>query len=225
MTNIEIIRIKLTTQIPINQLHATGLRGSIASLALLKNRSEFHQHSPSGLVYRHPRIQYHVLNGQFQLAGIADGAFLLKAFPDLEQLIVYGQIYYIKPEVKTESNLIGVSEKMIRYHIITPWLPLNRDSFQAYLKLNDHHKKKLLLQKKLIGNLLSFSKSIQYEVKQEIKVNLNSYETGRCFTNDIKTGLLGFLGTFETNFQLTADGWGIGKWAGRGYGIMKLVEE
>ena len=81
------------------------------------------------------------------------------------------------------------------------------------------------LQRKLIGHLLSFSKIIKYEVPGEIIIKLNIYEYGRSFTNDIKTGLLGFMGTFETNFKLPQWGWGIGKWSARGYGLMKLMEE
>ena len=136
LMNIEITKINLLTEIPINQLHATGLRGSIGNLDLIKNRSEFHHHSNNGLIYKHPSIQYRIIEGQFQIAGIEEGSFLLKAFPDLDQLIVYDQKYYFKCKKNSLTEAVGLTDQFLKYKILTPWLPLNQVTFREYRQIN-----------------------------------------------------------------------------------------
>ena len=222
---IEITKIELSTSIPVNQLHGTGLRGSIGNLEIIKDRSEFHHHYNDKLVYQHPKIQYRILEGQFQIIGIEEGSFLLKAFQYLEQINVYDKQYYVRCQKNSITEDVGILNGFFKYKILTPWLPLNQDNYHEYKQCKNQQEKQIYLGRKFAGNILSFSKAIKYEVPSDILVHLNVYEYGRVFTNDIKTGLLGFLGTLESNFKLPQWGWGIGKWSARGYGVMKLMEE
>jgi len=221
----ELTKLDLITSIPINQLHGTGLRGTIGNLEILKNRPEFHHHFENKLVYQHPKIQFRILEGQFQIIGIEEGAYLLKAFPEVDKIKVYEQQYYVRCQKKSTSEMIGISDRFFQYKIITPWLPLNQQNYHEYNQLKNQEEGISYLEGKFANNIISFSKAIKYEVPSEIIVHLNVYEYGRVHTNDIKTGLLGFLGTLESNFKLPHWGWGIGKWSARGYGVMKLMEE
>ena len=223
--NIETTLITLVTSIPVNQFHATGLRGSLGNLNFLKNRPEFHHHFNNKLVYQHPKIQYRIFEGQFQIIGIEEGSYLLIAFPEIDRIKIYEQQYYVQTHKKSITETVGLSCDFHKYKIVIPWLPLNRENYREYKQLKNQKSKQNDLQGKFANNIISFSKAIKYEVPDDIIVRLNVYEYGRVYTNDIKTGLLGFLGTLETNFKLPHWGWGIGKWSARGYGIMKLMEE
>jgi len=221
MIRVELAKLDLVTNIPVNQFHATGLRGSVGNLEMLVNRSEFHHHKDEKLVYSHPKIQYRVENGMFHMVGIQEGAFLLKALPPIEKLEIYNQVYFTQNHTNSLVESIGLDEFIYEYKIITPWIALNQDNVKVYRTLKTRNERNEFLGKKLIGNLLSFSKTIQYEVPDTITIQGNFYEYGKAYSNDIKLGLIGFLGTFETNFKLPLFGWGLGKWSSRGYGIVR----
>lgn len=225
MKNIELTEMIFKSGIPINQLHATGLRGAISNRKIVAKRTEFHHHQDNHLVFSHPKIQYQVHEAQYRMIGAEEGSFLLQALPAIDHLKVYEQIYYFSTSKDTTVEQIGLSQQFFQYKIVTPWLALNQDNYREYRSLNNSDSKRNFLQKKMIGNMLSFSKSMKYEVVDEIKVTLHVYEYGKAYTNDINTGLIGFLGTMETNFKLPEIGWGLGKWASRGYGIMKFMED
>jgi hypothetical protein len=62
----------------LNQNHARWFRGAIGKLM---DRPEFHHHAGSGLAYQHPLIRYQVHGTEATIAGLAEGAFLLRSLP------------------------------------------------------------------------------------------------------------------------------------------------
>ena len=115
-----------------------------------------------------------------------------------------------------------MTEKRNTYSFLTPWLALNEKNYEKYQKLGEWIKRKELLKKILIGNIISMSKSLGYTVPEPIKANINKLKEVQ--TSLKGTTMLGFLGTFSVNFEIP-DYWGIGKSVSRGFGTVKRVKE
>ncbi len=81
---------------------------------------------------------------------------------------------------------------------------------------------KRFLEKILVGNLLSISKSLGYTVPSRIIADIGKVK--EVDTSLKGTHMLGFLGQFSVNFSIP-DYWGIGKSVSRGFGTVKRVGE
>ena len=75
-----------------------------------------------------------------------------------------------------------------------------------------------LLERVLIGNILSLSKAIGLEVTVRLRAEPCLLPSG---LEELKPGLqlLGFSGSFRVNFALP-QGWGLGKSSSRGFGTV-----
>lgn len=217
---IEKVEIWITCDKPI-ETDGTPVRGFLGNM--YRNRQEFHGHREDKLIYKHPLIQYKVFGGSALVIGLKEGAYLLKALPKLDHLEIYHQKYpVIKQNSNTESLYFGLTENTISYSFVAPWIGLNTENYKEYLRLRKRQKDaRVLLEKILIGNILSISKAIGYVVEGKIQVKVNLQESQ---TVDIKDGveLMAFQGEFETNF-LIPDFWGIGKFSSRGYGTVRCI--
>jgi hypothetical protein len=76
-----------------------------------------------------------------------------------------------------------------------------------------------MLEKILIGNILSFFKYSNYNVEKNIKVNIHFHEKETFFKSII---ILAFSGSFITN-ALIPDLVGLGKSVSRGFGTIKKI--
>lgn len=196
-----------------------AIRGFFGNL--YKNRPEFHGHKGNELIYKHPLIQYKIFDGSALVVGLKEGAYLLKAMPKLENFEIYHEKYPILKQ-NIISNVIpfGLTTGMIRYSFVTPWIALNEENYENYLIL----RKKIegadtLLERILVGNILSMSKAFGYEVKGKVQARAKVGEIGLI---NVKEGvdLLAFNGEFDINFYIP-DFWGIGKFSSRGYGAVR----
>lgn len=110
---------------------------------------------------------------------------------------------------------------MLLNYLEPPGLHLMRRIMRKYQKLGSSVKKKGLLEKILIGNIISMSKSLGYTVPEPINAKTEKLREVR--TSLKGTPMLGFLGTFSVNFEIP-DYWGIGKSVSRGFGtVMKQI--
>lgn len=219
MTKIEQTQVWITCDKVIEAPDGSAIRGFFGRT--YRNRPEFHGHRGDKLIYKHPLIQYKLFGGSALVVGLKEGAYLLKAVPKLKYL----EIHYQKNPIVKQHTLadvfpFGLAENIIRYSFATPWIGLNGDNYESYLTLRKKPKDAhTLLERILVGNILSMSKSIGYIVKDkvQVKAKLEESETIKV-KDDVK--LMGFKGEFETNF-LIPDFWGIGKFSSRGYGTLK----
>jgi hypothetical protein len=182
---------------------------------------EFHNHQGSSLIYKHPSIQYKIIGGSALIVGLKEGAYLLKAVPKLPYLEIYKERYVIyKQDLANQRVHFGLSETPILYRFLTPWLALNEINYQRYNELSDKEVLKCkILNKVLIGNILSMSKALGYCVDREIQINGSFKESGRIKAKN-EFEALAFTGEFFLNFSIP-DFWGIGKFSSRGYGTLK----
>lgn len=188
---------------------------------MYRNRSEFHGHRGGGLVYKHPLIQYKVFGGSALVIGLKEGAYLLKAVPNLEYLELYHQKHPILKQNICETSVpFGLTDKILRYTFATTWIGLNEDNYENYLSLKHEQSKTYsLLERILIGNILSMSKSLGYVVKDKIRLKADLRENATVMVKD-DVELTAFHGEFETNFMIP-EFWGLGKFSSRGYGTVR----
>jgi hypothetical protein len=186
------------------------------------NRPEFHGHGLTGLVYEHPRIQYKVVNGRGLIVGLHEGAFLLQ-IAEIPVRLRLGskQVNVVGVDRVVRTVPFGLAEQRFEYEFVTPWVALNEDNhvrFQA-ARVRGKEETDELMRRVLIGNLLSMSKGLGYEVPGPIDASVSVGEPREVI---LKPGvvLLGFSGRFRTNF-LVPQIWGIGKQSARGFGTVQ----
>lgn len=185
-----------------------------------------HQHlTDNKLLYKAPLIQYKIFNGKPFVLGINEGADILqKIYDDIDYLKIGRSEYQIKEKaIVLRTDYFGTTDTNNSYSFLTPWLALNEKNYEQYQKFGTWAKKKELLEKILIGNIISMSKSLGYTVPEPIRANIGNLKEVHSKLKG--TPMLGFLGSFSVNFEIP-DSWGIGKSVSRGFGtVMKVRSE
>lgn len=199
---------------------AAKLRGFFATR--FNEYALLHQHiEVDKLLYTYPRIQYKIMGGEAVVLGIEEGAEVLKEIYDQYDELTLGESVYTIVErgliIKEEE--FGISPELLSYEFITPWLALSQQNYQRYME-SGRDERRELLQRTLIGNILSASKGLEYVVLDEIKVGIGRMRRQKC---ELKgTTFIGFLGRFMVNFQIP-DYMGLGKSVSRGFGTIRRL--
>ncbi len=215
-----ILKLKFDSPLGI-KVKAKDLRGAVANF--YPEERLLHQHHKDGTFdYFHPLVQYKVINNECLLVGCKEGAELLTGLDlVLKKILLGGQIYTIlTKEIEFYNISIGVIDSLKQYQFLTPWLALNEKNYDKYQRLGSWVKRKELLEKILVGNILSMSKSLGYTVPSPIKVDIKKLKEVPTSLKGVP--MLGFLGTFSVNFEIP-DYWGIGKSVSRGFGTINRV--
>lgn len=204
-------------------LRSKDLRGAIAHVN--KDNVLFHQHKEDGtFVYNYPLIQYKIIEGKGLLVGIDKGARVIANLNLLKKRMNFGKEKYIvqRQEMSFHKSAMGLFDGIRQYNFSSMWLALNEKNYEKYQRLGTQAKRKRLLEKILVGNIISMSKGLGYTVPAPIEAKIEKIK-------EVKTSLkgnpmLGFLGSFSVNFEIP-DYWGIGKSVSRGFGTVKKIEE
>jgi|SRR3989344_4988534 len=203
-------------------IQSKDLRGAIAGL--YPNEILLHQHFEDGAVkYNYPLVQYKYISGKCLIVGIDEGAKVINNLNLIGETVTFfrQEFRILKKDVSFQESAYGTTNTMTSYSFLTPWLALNEKNYEKYQKLGTWAKKKELLEKILIGNIISMSKSLGYTVPEPIKTNIGNLK--EVPTKLKGTPMLGFLGSFSVNFEIP-DYWGIGKSVSRGFGAIKKLE-
>lgn len=220
---IKSIELWLGTNSGISSNDADKIRGYIGRKFI--DDSFLHHHTENNkLIYSYPVVQYKVIDSNPLLIGIKDGVeSLWKVFDDMSELNLDNTAHEIFDKKSLLKQVhIGILDNQIPYSFLTPWLALNEKNYDKYQRLGSWANKKELLEKILIGNIISMSKSLGYTVPEPIKANIQNIK--EIQTKLKGTPMLGFLGAFSVNFEIP-DYWGIGKSVSRGFGTVKRVKE
>ena len=216
----ELAIVRFVTDRPVIQ-DAAKLRGFIAKH--YRQIIDFHHHQDGQFDYNHPLIQYKIIGGQAFIIGIKRGAILLRLIDLFEKLVLGGDKYLVKNQnLIVKPTEVSMSDQNIRYQFLTPWLALNEKNYGRYKTL-DRKGQIQLLNRILIGNILSMAKGLEYVVTSEIKVK--THLKPAAVPVKIKgVGMTGFSGEFEVNFNLP-DYIGLGKSVSRGFGTVKRIAQ
>lgn len=200
------------------QQDAQKIRGYLGNV-FKDNPFAHHHYTDGSLVYLYPRLQYKTLYGLGLVMGFNEGAEIVKEiFEGIKEINFEGTIKeIINKGIECEPSLYGVSRTLHTYRFITPWIALNESNYEQYNRLGTWQQKRHLLQKILIGNVLSMSKGIGYTVPIPLIAKIKELKEHTVTVKDTK--LLGFTGSFAINFDIP-NYWGLGKSVSRGFGTV-----
>lgn len=200
--------------------HARWLRGAFANRF---DRPEFHQHLEEGLLYRHPLIRYDVSTGDAVVAGLDAGAVLLRGVPPFTEIRLGRETHQVlNCQCAMMRVELGPTSSPTEYVFGSPYLALNQDNHATWER-NSETDRQRLLERVVIGNLLSLSKAVGLHIEERLAAEVDLEPDG---WHEIKPGvsLLGFRGKIRVNY-LIPDLWGIGKSSARGFGTLSPVGE
>jgi hypothetical protein len=217
--SIETASDEYTLNLPLRMEHARWLRGVVASKV---DRTELHHHCSHGIVYQHPLVRFDISTGNALVSGLDAGALLLRSTPPFLEFTFGRETYPVLAHQRRSARVdIGPTAEQHGYMLKTPYLALNQENHVRWNRGSKTDRERLL-ERIVVGNLLSLSKAIGLNVEERLcsDVHLEPDDW-----HEIKPGvrLLGFRGSFRVNFQLP-DLWGIGKSSARGFGTLTRVE-
>jgi len=200
---------------------APQVRGAIANL--YRDWSIMHQHLGQQFLYQHPLVQYKVSEGIPMVVGLGIGAELLAALQPPHELILDRVPVHFK-DVRLVSEVYEpdfVTPR--RFHFVTPWLALNEDNHKLY-RLYESDEQTIamqqLLQRILIGNIISFAKGLGLSILTRLQANIERWHAEPVCAKQLDSGLLlGFAANGEITFSAPPL-WGFGKQSSRGNGVM-----
>lgn len=183
---------------------------------------QLHNHLDNKFVYSYPVVQYKMLKDIPLIIGIENGIPALhNAIMNTQEIVIDNKIYSCDDiDIKLETKILGISNKINKYIFLSPWVCLNQVNYNKYKSLNNDEKK-IFLDKILIGNILSMCKGLNITVDKEIIVNTNVKEVSSNFKNK---KMISFYGEFYSNFNIP-NYFGIGKSVSRGFGMVKQIKE
>jgi hypothetical protein len=197
--------------------HPAMLRGYLASKH--PENVLLHQHCGNGaehrFAYLYPRVQYRLRHGIPRLLGIADGVTVVaEATRDLTSVELAGRHYPITAvDEESGGEEMEESDQPLFYRFVSPWLALNQKNYTLYQ--TSHGAQRVdLLQRILIGNILSMCKSLGITVTERLRVVTALHPVHVSVKNQ---EMLGFIGTFTVNFRL-CPGFGLGHLVSIGLG-------
>ncbi|MDQ2085336.1 CRISPR-associated endonuclease Cas6 [Herbivorax sp. ANBcel31] len=197
------------------------IRGYLAEK--FPNYMELHNHiEKDKFNYTYPVIQYKSIKGVPNIIAINDASkILIDVFYDVKEIDIKDKLMSILEKgyiLKTME--IGCCKEINEYEFLTPWMALNQNNHEKYLKLKEEERAGLL-KKILIGNILSMSKSLECWVDKPIEVFIKIRPVEVNYKNK---KMIGFKGRFMTNFMIP-EYLGIGKSVSRGFGTVVKVKD
>lgn len=155
--------------------------------------------------------------------GINEGVEVLKEIYDQFDEIRLGENTYpiMSKGIRLMNQDFGLSDKFHSYEFVTPWFALSQENYKKFYLAGSREARDELMNRTLVGNILSMSKTLGYTVKDRIKAKVD-YRFGKARLKDTNT--LTFTGTFITNF-LIPDYLGIGKSVSRGFGAVRNISK
>ena len=198
-----------------------SFRGAIIS-TVGNHISLFHNHDGDALVYAYPLIQYKKTDGLLSIVGINEGAEIIddlwKVGMNFE-LTIDGEPVTLEVYSKQSYSFEAqISDRPMQTYILTNWLPFNKENYLRYKDTDLLADRISMLERLLIGNILSLLKGLDHWVEEQILVNIS--EIIKSSTLKYKgIELVSFDVKFKTNITLPLQ-CGIGKGSSKGFGVI-----
>lgn len=197
----------------------TKVRGFIGNT--YKDYPILHNHYANNkFLYSYPYVQYKIINGSIVIVGIDEGAELLKKIAPELTVLNLDKEYEITEKLIHEKEFdIKPSSEEKHYKFITPWLGLNQKNYQNYINSKNWKEKKEILNKVLVGNLLSMSKGLGIIVNKRLYAKTH-FEEKIVEYKGVKMNA--FVGEFKVHYDIP-DYFGLGKGVSQGFGCVKQI--
>lgn len=206
---LKLLRVHFNVEIAPYEVPA--FRGAIIDKVGIEN-DLFHNHlnsnkttkdNESKFAYRYPRIQYKRIGKQPVILCVGEGVEEIHKFFEQKNWDIYiGKDLLNMRIAKLDLNEfeMRVSERM-NFYSIRNWVALNQQAYNQYQKLDGVVEKIAFLEKKLIGNILSFAKGIGWHIEEKIELKITDLPQGQ-FISYKKQKLETFHVDFKTNVFL-----------------------
>lgn len=222
MPSIRIVKIEFDT--PLKSSEIPAFRGAIVGLVGQDNIL-YHNHlEEKKFHYAYPLIQYQSVRGRAGLVSIHFGTEEIhRLFEKNMGMIRIGEeTRSLQVEnIKINRFSIGVREEKFSYRIKS-WLPLNETNYQEYQSLTALAAQLAMLEKILVGNILSFAKGIGWTIEEKVELEITDLEKVYPVFRKGKS-LLAFDLRFKSNVFLPSDV-GLGKSVSVGFGVVSHVK-
>ncbi len=182
-----------------------------------------HNHMGNGeLRYKYPQVQYKVIDHVPMLVALAEGAELLpQLFLQIRELNIKGRIYPVhQKQIEAIQWEPAFSERPVHYQFKTNWMALNQANHKRYRNASNAEQQ-TLLNRTIVGNMLSMLKGIGVFADQQIDANVTI--TGEREARFKNNRMLSFTGRFSTNLVLP-EHIGLGKQVARGFGTISQIQ-
>ena len=182
-----------------------------------------HNHySSDKYLFSYPLVQYKIINGNVLILGIDEGSDLIKKIhPQLSSLSLDRKYQVVEKYVVEKKVDIKPSSEEKHYRFVTPWLGLNTKNYPKYNALKTWKEKKDLINKILVGNLLSMSKGLGIIVNKKLYAKTHFDSKQVQYKSVYMTS---FTGEFKIHYDIP-DYFGLGKGVSHGFGCVKQITD
>lgn len=217
MNTIKTLIIHFSNTIPSKDILA--FRGAIIA-SLEKDSILFHNHTEDGLRYSYPLIQYKRIGGKATIVCLGEGTESIGEFfssANHEFDLNGKKGVFTIDTVRAYETTVDCTDTFFYYHLHS-WLPLNQENYAIYNSLEGVVEKAQMLEKILIGNILSLLKGFDIYLDKQLIVNITHIIKEKTIRYK-KVRFTGYDLEFKANIQLP-NYIGIGKSASSGFGIL-----
>lgn len=196
-------------------------RGAIINAVGESGSVLFHNHEGDNFRYRYPMIQYKRINGQAAIVCIGQGVEEIGAFfRNSNFSLKLGDKPATTFEIESiipHRTLVQVWNDSFHYYLHN-WLPLNPENHQKYMEMEGIVERTQMLEKILIGNILSACKGLGITVEGEITCKILQTSEPQV-TRYKQMPYVSLDGEFKSNITLP-NYIGLGKGASTGHGVI-----
>lgn len=151
------------------------LRGALLHLAQGETAVLFHDHVGEELRYRYPMIQYRENRGRGMVFAVEEGIEAMKSLFLLSDPPMVNIGRRREPLLFTDMEAYETDFAIVdtpQTYSIRRYLPLNQSNYAEYQSLEGLADRCLMLERCLVGNILSFAKSLDVFFEEQIDVKL-----------------------------------------------------
>lgn len=183
----------------------------------------FHNHKEEGFRYSYPLIQYKRIGVKAAIVCIGDGTEAIGQFfvnKKMELTIGDHTCPILVDNIRPHRTLVQAWDNQFRYHLHR-WIPLNEANYRAYNESTSLIERLALLERILIGNILSFAKGVGVDIDREIQCSVLAFEEPQIVkVKGIR--VMAFDLDFSTNVSMP-NFIGLGKHASFGFGVLTFA--
>jgi hypothetical protein len=122
--------------------------------------------------------------------------------------------------IQLTNSVFDLQYSLSKYRFISPWIALNKQNYEKYRTLSGSERKKIL-EKVLVGNILSMYKGLGIFIQDKIEVSILKQISKPVTAHENR--FIGFHPIFASNTKLP-EFFGVGKSVSKGFGTIQEIK-